>query len=331
LLKRVANEQIVGGSLSPSQPTSKIPDRFSVSERGVNAAPIKRIDVSVTIVTWNSAAVIRRCLKALESATDGLRVEVHVVDNASTDVTCDLVAREFPEVKLLRGATNEGFARANNRSWPEARGRYWLLLNADTEVGPGSIKQLVDFADRHPRSGLVTARLQNPDGTPQHCAQRVPSVPLIAIEALRLHKLMSKNRRAGLLLGPYFSYEHPMRVGWTWATALLARREAVESVGPLSPAFFMYGEDLEWCLRMRRVGWEIWFCPEATVTHLSGHSALQRWDERNRQALVTEGCYRALAMHRGALRVRLLRAATAVARGIEVMLHPWGATRPRKS
>jgi len=291
---------------------------------------VEPLDVTVTIVTWNSAAVIRRCLRALESATDSLRVEVHVVDNASTDGTCDLVAREFPEVKLQRSATNEGFARANNRSWPEARGRYWLLLNADTEAGPGSIKRLVEFADRHPRSGLVTPRLQDPDGTPQHCAQPVPSVLLVALEALRLHKLMPKNRRARRLLGPYFSYDYPAKVGWTWATALLARREAVESVGPLSPTFFMYGEDLEWCLRMRHFGWEIWFCPDARVTHLSGHSALQQWDEAGRQARVTEGCYRALAMHRGALRVWLLRTVSAVARRIDVLLHPAGPAGPRQ-
>ena len=119
-----------------------------------------------------------------------------------------------------------------------------------------------------------------------------------------------------MLLGTYWTYDEPMRLGWTWGTALITRREAVEEVGTLCEDFFMYGEDVEWCLRMGRHGWEIWFCPEAEVLHHGSQSSARRWQNAERERRVSEGYYRAVALHRGQLYVRCLRAANALARGI---------------
>ncbi len=108
-----------------------------------------------------------------------------------------------------------------------------------------------------------------------------------------------------MLLGTYWTYDEPMRLGWTWGTALITRREAVEEVGTLCEDFFMYGEDVEWCLRMRRHGWEIWFCPEAEVLHHGSQSSARRWQNAERERRVSEGYYRAVALHRGQLYVRV--------------------------
>jgi GT2 family glycosyltransferase len=275
------------------------------------------IDLTVTVVSWNTRDLLRECLESLRDGCGRRRVEVHVVDNASEDGSVEMVRERFPEVKLMQNRENVGFARANNQSWRESRGRYWLLLNSDTRVPPGALDHLASLLDEQPRAGLATARLVNPDGTPQHCAQPLPSVGRTLLEALRLHKCLPARWRGRLLLGPYWTYDRPAPIGWTWGTALLARREAVQEAGPLSEDFFMYGEDLEWCLRMRRHGWEVWFCPEAEVVHLGGQSSAQRWDEGGRTERILDGVYQAVRIDRGRLYVRLLQAATLGALFIE--------------
>lgn len=283
------------------------------------------LDLSVTIVSWNTRELLRACLRSLARGAARVTVEVHVVDNASSDGSADIVRQEFPQVRLTVNAENVGFARANNQSWHEARGRYWMLLNSDTEVRPGCFDELVAFMDARPRAGLATARLVDARGTPQHCAQAVPGIGRVLLEASRLHKLVGAAVRGRVLLGPYWTYDKAMRLGWTWGTALVARREAVEQMGPLAHDFFMYGEDLEWCLRMRRAGWEVWFCPAAEVVHHGGQSSARRWDDQERFFTVMDGIYTALERHYGRWYVRALQAAALAALGVE-----WLAARFRR-
>ena len=267
-------------------------------------------DLTVSIVSWNTRELLRACLASIEGGASVHAVEVHVIDNASTDESAQMIGEEFPNVHVIANEENVGFAAANNQSWALARGRYWMLLNPDTEVAPGSLDVLIDFMDRHPNAGLATARLLNPDRTPQHCAQPIPSVWLTLLESLRIHKLLSSSRRGSILMGPYWSYDRSRQVGWTWGAALIAPREAVKEVGPLSEDFFMYGEDLEWCLRMRGHRWEIWYCAEAEVLHHGGQSSVQRWDESGRLFKILDGVYKALEKHRGRTYVKLLQATT---------------------
>jgi len=274
-------------------------------------------DLTITVVSWNTRDLLRGCLNSIYGGGALSNFDVHVVDNASSDGSAEMVRSEFPDVRLISNEANVGFARANNQSWREARGRYWLLLNSDAEVGSGAIDALIAFMDAHPRAGLTTARLVNPDGTPQNCAQAMPSIFRTLFEASRLHKLLPAKVRGRMLLGPYWSYDEPAPVGWTWGTALIARREAVEEVGPLSEDFFMYGEDLEWCLRMRRNRWGIWFCPEAEVLHFGGQSSAGRWEDGARLRTKLDGIYRAIEQHRGRAYLRVLQTAALVALGIE--------------
>lgn len=268
----------------------------------------------MTIVSWNTRELLAACLRSLAAASRR-RVEVHVVENASTDGSGELVAAEFPDVRLIRNPRNVGFARACNQSWADAKGRYWLLLNSDTEVRPGALDRLIEFMDARPRAGLATAKLLNADGTPQFCAQPNPAVWRVLLEAGRLHKWLPSDLQRRLLLSSYWSYDRPCRLGWTWGTALIARREAVEQVGPLSESFYMYGEDLEWSLRMRKAGWEIWFCPDAEVIHYGGRSAAVQWQEVERGRRVTDGYYQALEQHHGRFWIRAYQAATLLALG----------------
>lgn len=275
------------------------------------------MDVTITVVSWNTTKMLWKCLRSIEQSGTKCSIEVHVVDNASTDGSAEMVRQEFPQALLIANQDNLGFAKANNQSWRQAKGRYWLLLNSDAELRPGALDALIEFMDRHPRAGLATARLVNSDGSPQHCAQPNPSIWRTLIESLRLHKLLPARLRGRIWLGPYWTYDETIRVGWTWGTALIARREAVEQVGPLSEEFFMYGEDLEWCLRMRRSGWEIWYCAEAEALHYGGQSSVLRWSDSKKMQIVLDNVYRAIEYHRGGLYVKALQAATLFALGME--------------
>lgn len=276
--------------------------------------------LTVTIISWNTRELLRDCLQSLLTETVKQIAEVHVVDNDSHDGSAEMVRREFPEVKLFTNAENLGFARANNQSWREANGRYWLLLNSDTIVKPGAIEKLVAFMDTHERAGMATAKLLNPDGTPQFCAQREPTIFLTLLEFSRLHKLLPTRQRGKTLLGSYFSYDEPQELDWTWGTALIARREAIEEAGALSEDFFMYGEDMEWSLRVRRKNWEIWFCPEAEIIHYGGQSSNQVWDARGKNAKIWDGCYLAMEMNRGTAYVKALQTSVFFVTWVELLL-----------
>ncbi len=274
---------------------------------------IAQPDLTITIVSWNTRELLRGCLQSIQQSNTRIGYEIHVVDNASADGSAEMVRAEFPAVRLTINENNAGFAAANNQSWLAAKGRYWLLLNSDAEVKAGALDALVKFMDAHPQAGLATARLNNPDGTPQYCAQPVPSITRTLFEASRLHKILSAALRGRMMLSTYWTYDCAIRLGWTWGTALMARRAAVEAGGSLSNEFFMYGEDLEWCLRMRKKGWEIWFCPEAEVLHYGGQSSALKWDEAGRGNKIESGFYQALRLHRSEFYVRAFQTAQLIA------------------
>jgi GT2 family glycosyltransferase len=282
----------------------------------VDATP----DVTVSIVTWNNAREIARCLDRLACQRGGRTIEALVVDNASSDGGPALVRRVFPQVALHVNLHNMGFAPAQSQAWRLTRGRYWLLLNPDVELREDCIDRLVAFMDGHPRAGVATARLVDADGRPQHCAQRTPSILLTLLELSRLHKLLPRRRRGGLLLGPYWSYDGSRQVGWTWGTVLMARRRMVESIGPLDAGFFMYGEDLEWCLRMRRAGWEVWYCAEAEAVHGGAASAHQRWQDAERQRRILSMTDAALVRYHSARWIACYRVVCCVSLAIEIGL-----------
>ncbi len=274
---------------------------------------ISQPDLTITIVSWNTRELLRGCLQSIQQSNTRAHLEIHVVDNASKDGSAEIVCAEFPSVKLIVNQENLGFAAANNQSWKQARGRYWLLLNSDAEVKPRALDTLVAFMDTHLQAGLATAKLLNPDSSPQYCAQPVPSIWRLVLETSRAHKLLPASWRGRVLLSTYWNYQATIPVGWTWGTALIARKEAVEAVGALSEDFFMYGEDLEWCLRMQRHGWKVWFCHNAQVLHYGGQSSAKKWEDARKQKIILDNSYTAIEIHRGRLYVALLKTSTLLA------------------
>lgn len=228
----------------------------------MRAAP----DLSVVVVTYNSAETIGACLASIP--TDGVEAEVVVVDNASTDGTAALVGSGFPPVRLIANQINQGFGRGVNLGWRETRAPYVLLLNPDTLIRPGAIQALLEFARAHPRAALVGPRILNPDGSLQHSCFRFPSLRMVLTGFFGLIPL--DDPRNGRY--PVEEYAHPHPVEHLLGACLLVRRAAADEVGLMDEAFYMYFEETDLCYRVQAAGWESWYTPAATVVHQGAHS-----------------------------------------------------------
>lgn len=231
-------------------------------------------DLSVIIVNWNVRDLLRRSLHSVLAPRRACGLEVIVVDNGSRDGSVEMVRTEFPQVHLIANPDNRGFPAANNQGLAVARGRYVLLLNPDTEVVGDALETLLAFADDHPDVGVVGPQLLNPDGTVQSSRRRFPTLATALLESTWLQPYAPRR-----LLARYYVLDRPdnevQEVDWVTGAALMARREAVEEVGPLDEGFFMYSEELDWCRRFREAGWRVVYLPTARIVHHVGKSSEQ--------------------------------------------------------
>ncbi|HEY3613969.1 MAG TPA: glycosyltransferase [Gaiellales bacterium] len=231
-------------------------------------------DVSVVIVSYESRALLARCLAALAADAGGAASrETIVVDQASSDGTADWLADEHPGVRVVALAENAGFGAGNNRGAALAQGRWLLLLNSDAFVRPGAIDELVRFAEARPEIGAVGPRLLWPDGRLQRSCRRFPTVFRLATEYLYLRKLAPRSR---ILNGFYcgeFAHDEPRRVDWVTGACVLVRRELYERLGGFDEAFFLYSEEVDLLCRAAEAGAEAWYDPAAEVVHVWGGTA----------------------------------------------------------
>lgn len=240
----------------------------------MSAKPKQTVDVCV--VTWNTATLTADALRHLLDTDQGCDVRVLVHDNASGDGTVEELARRVPEAHVVAGAENLGFAAAVNRLLDRSRAPYVFLLNSDAWPEPGAIGRLVAAAADHPRAAAIAPRLERPDGSLEHSTHPFPSVSLAWTMAFRRRRLSSE-RAADMMLEGAWHHDRPRTVDWAVGAALLIPRPALEAVGGFDERFFMYVEDLEWCWRARRRGFEIWFEPSAVVRHVGNVSGAQRY------------------------------------------------------
>jgi len=236
----------------------------------VTSAPPSGVPrVTAVVVSYNTREDLRRCLASLR-AHSGISCRVVVVDNASTDGSADLVEKEFPEARVIRNRENAGFSRANNQGLREAAGAYALILNSDAELTPGALPALVARLDARPRLGAVGPRTLSPDGSVQ--VSFGPALtPRAEWRQRRLVRGVKRRDPAALKEATARSaFEH--EPDWLSGSCLLARKEALDAVGGFDEGFFLYEEDVDLCLRLRRAGWGVLFTPGAEVVHHLGRS-----------------------------------------------------------
>jgi GT2 family glycosyltransferase len=233
-------------------------------------------------VSWNTRDVLRACLASVESHLRALPHELVVVDNASQDGSPEMVAAEFPQATLVRNSTNEGFGRGANAGMRTARGDDLLLLNSDCELLDDSLVALRRLLHRSAEIGLVGPRLLLGDGRLQVSARRFPSVGRLALTELHAHRLLSRPAAASQLLGPYWSHDREQAADWLVGACLLLKREVFLRTGGFDASIFMYGEEVEWCRRVRAAGFTVLFSPDARVRHLNHQSADRLFGDEGR-------------------------------------------------
>ena len=244
-----------------------------------------------------------------------------VVDNDSRDGSADMVTREFPDVRLLRSLTNEGYGRALNRGVLEAHGELLMFLNPDMEVARGSLDALIGFVVAHPNVGVVGPRLLLPDGQPQPSARRFLSSTLLLVEALRLHLLLPVRLRSRWLLGTYFAQDTERRVPWVSGACHVVPREVWRRVGPLTEETFCGFDDYDYCYRVSRAGYEVWLSPSATMTHHCSVAVRQRWSSWEVEQVAIHNTYVVLSRHWPKWRIKALELAELASWGIELTRH----------
>ena len=287
--------------------------------------------VSITVVLYNSAQCLREALLSVREDVRSGFAELLVVDNASPDEGAEIVEREFPEARLIRSDSNRKFAGGCNLAWPYVRGRYWLLLNPDAVVPQNGLRELVAWMDKQPELGAASPKLLGKQGQDQCAGRRFQSISRSILELTRLHLLLTKRARANMFLGSYWNGSDHTDVDWVPGAALIARREAVQDAGLLSEEVLFYGEDSEWCWRIRKAGWRIGVCGQVSFEHEEGQSTSRTWDDEERSQRMWRGIYDACRLMRGSLYTKLLTALNATAFAIEAFDPRRGAQDRLKS
>lgn len=239
------------------------------------------IDVAVIIVSWNVRDYLGPCLRSVyaDFRLSGLRGEVWVVDNASTDGTVDFLHDVFPQVHVIGNRQNAGFGAANNQGMRAASAhqpRYYFLLNPDTVVRPGALTHLVSCLAERPQAGIAGARLTYGNGRFQHSAFRFPGIMQLFFDLFPMPPRLYESRlngryprRAYEPHRPPFAVDHPL------GATMLVRATVAEATAGFDESFHMYCEEIDWSWRVQQTGWKIYAVPAAEIVHYGGESTRQ--------------------------------------------------------
>jgi len=229
------------------------------------------MDLSIIIVTWNSQDFIRACLDSIFSQ-EGVSPEVFVVDNNSSDKTCEIIRKNYPQVDLIRNPVNLGYAKANNQALKLAQGEFILFLNPDTKLYPDILKKMLDFMRGYPEIAALGPKLLNPDGTIQPSCREFPKYSTLLWEFTGLSRLFPRSKIFGAWKMGYFNHQETREVDQPMASALLVRKNVLDELGFLDERFPIFFNDVDLCYRIRKTGRKTIFYPEAKLVHYKGKS-----------------------------------------------------------
>lgn len=231
--------------------------------------------------------------------------EIIVVDNASRDGSAQMVRERFPGATLLENASNLGFSRGNNQALALSAAPFILLLNPDAQIQGDGLPLIVRHMEAHPEVGVVGPQLLNSDGTVQSSRRRFPTMATAFLESTVLQEWFPRN----CVLSRYYMLDLPddeeAEVDWVVGACMMVRREAYQEAGPLDEGFFMYSEELDWCYRMKGLGWKVAYFPSAQVVHHEGKSSEQIVPQRHIRFQASK--VRFFRKHHSRFRARSLR------------------------
>lgn len=229
------------------------------------------INLSVIIVNYNTADELRTCIRSVEKQTNGIKYKIIVVDNNSQDHSKAMLKNEFTAVECHFLQYNSGFSYANNYAMERSEGEFVLLLNPDTFLIENSLKVMIDFMRSNPAVGAVGPIVEDPNGNLQLSMSRFPDLRLLLLDALYLQSAM---KRYALTEGQRESITSklPFEVDWVSGGCIMLRKAIYNEIGGLDEQFHLFSEDVDWCLRIKEGGWNIFCLPDTKVIHIGGAS-----------------------------------------------------------
>lgn len=231
-------------------------------------------DLSIIIVSYNSEKFIEKCLRSVVSAARGINAEIWVVDNASTDSSLEILDRWRAQINLIRNSVNGGFSKAINQGIKAASGRYCLWLNPDSEILEGNLAGMIAYFEAHPAAGIAGLQILNPDRSLQLSSRAFPSYQTALFNRYSLlTRLFPNNPISKKYLQTDRAHEEIRQTDWVSGAALFHRRDLALKLGGLDENFFMYCEDVDFCLRAHREGFKIIYDPGVKVLHHIGGSS----------------------------------------------------------
>jgi len=246
-------------------------------------------NLAIIIVSYNTCHMLKACLRSVYAGLAHFPAEaqVWVVDNASTDGSPDVVRAEFPQAQLLALEQNLGFAAGNNAALREMgfgatashQAHDVLFLNPDTEVQGSALTHMADVLHNTEKAGIVGASLVYPDGRFQHSAFHFPTLWQIWFDFFPRPVRLLDTRLNGRYSRALYQAEQPFAIDHPLGAAMMTRAEVIHQVGLMDEGYFMYAEEIDWCLRVREAGWDIYCVPTAQIVHHAGGSTRQFRDK----------------------------------------------------
>ena len=240
------------------------------------------IDVSIIITYFNSLPFLEDCLSSIDKNSIRHSYEIIVVDDASNNALSKEFIKSVQNIKYMKNAENLGFVRSTNIGIKMSQGRYVLILNNDTVVKVGTIDKLIDHLDKTPDAGAVGPKLLNCDGSIQLQCRRSFPTPLNSLFYFTgLSRIFPKSERFGRYLLTYIDDSKTQEVDSLCGAAMMVRREAIDKVGLMDESYYMYGDDIDWCYRIKQAGWKVLYHPEAEIVHYGGMGGSREQSYRN--------------------------------------------------
>ena len=231
------------------------------------------MDLSIIIVNYNVKEFLQNLLHSISKSSIKINHEIIIIDNASNDGSVEFIREKFPEVALIASKTNLGFSKANNIGMRQSSGKYILLLNPDTLVSEDTFEKMIRFFEENPLVGLAGCKILNPDGTLQlACRRSFPGPWTSFCKVTGLSNLFPKSRIFARYNLTYLDPNETYEVDAVSGSFMIFRKDVYEKIGGLDEKFFMYGEDLDFCYRVQKSGYKVFYVPSTQIIHYKGES-----------------------------------------------------------
>lgn len=235
------------------------------------------MDLSVIIVSYNTKDLLKQTIRSVIETTSKITYEIIVSDNDSTDGSIAMVKDKFPQVLLIENKANLGFSKGNNIAIKQAKGRYILLLNSDTVVQGDCLEQSVAYMDKHKDIGVLGCKIVLPSGELDHaCKRGFPTPEASLYYMLGLDKRFPDKLKYGAYRATYLGEDELGEVDALMGAFMMLPSEVIDQVGMLDETFFMYGEDLDWCYRIKEAGYKVVYYPKGQIIHYKGASSKKK-------------------------------------------------------